>query len=166
MVTMCFITGLQAQFSLRSDENIWKKSRFDNKIFIEFSCVFASLFKKNNLWRMYSVCWGIKLKISLGHKQISQLYVLSTIPPEMMYAKRVSVARLHVTERRRRAKRAEFNYKHSINLLNALLRFKHHSHLWHFIFKTREKKTRQICFLHFTIRSFAAYGTTNISASS
>lgn len=44
---------------------------------------------------------------------------------------------------------AKFIYKHSINLLNALLRSRHHSRRWHFIFKLREK-TRQICFLHFT----------------
>lgn len=42
---------------------------------------------------------------------------------------------------------AEFNYKHSINLLNALPRLRHHSHLWHFIFNSFWKlKTHKYAF--------------------
>lgn len=63
---------------------------------------------------------------------------------------------------------AKFNYKHSINLLNALPRLRHHSHLWHFIFNSLDSqwklKTHKYAFCisqHF-FSSFVAYGTTDI----
>lgn len=95
----------------------------------------------------------------LGHKQISHFTFLRTLQPEMRFAKKrahtENLSSSFATSRCVTTKTGEtekFNYKHSINPLNALLRLRHHSHLWHFIYKTLSEKHDKyaFCISHFS----------------
>lgn len=146
------------------------KSRIHNKIFICFrSCCecfflclscFGELFmNKNNIFLMQSleISWTV-------NKQISQFS--STLEHRPEVRKKTKTRAMFVGDSERsESETAEFNYKHSINLLNALLRFGHHSHRWHFIFKTtkrasRKNTTNMLSAFHHLLST--AHGTMNI----
>lgn len=77
MVTMCFITGLQARIpSSLSSLTIWRKSRMWNKIFIRFSFVLSAFTKAWDALKLsrsqLTSEYKLFLQSSLSRKSLSQ----------------------------------------------------------------------------------------------
>lgn len=113
---------------------------------------------------------GLWDEIFLGHNQISQLTFnvssrkLQTFTKrthsQPMISQRFSLSEV-LSDSQQKNDTAKFNYKHSINLLNALLRFRHHSLAGDVLFLNA--KVENTTNMHSAFPDTGAYGVENIS---